>query len=165
MPAETRVSIRQQIFDAIKARFATIRQINGFATEIGSHFFAWRDIEKVPFTTDELSGCFSIFDPEREPGDGVINVHDQVLTIEVVAAASPAGNIGSADNHARRIEADILAAIGIDRQWEINGIKLAKDTLPGKSLLGVGHLGDRVAWVKLTFTIRFRTQRFDPYTL
>jgi len=174
MPSpETRLSIRQQIFNAVKVRFQDIRQINGFATEVGKHCFAWRDLDKSPFTTTktdddgnivgdtgelEDGGAINISDPERDPDDGVLSAHHQILTIEVIAAAT-AGGFTPPDNHARRIEADLLSAIGQDVRWG----GLADDTLPGKSSLNVGHLGDRVAWVKLMFQIKFRTLRFNPY--
>lgn len=166
MPAETRLSIRQRIIDAIKVRFTAIHQNNGFATNIGTHCFTWRDLDRAPFDSDaELAdgGAINISDPDRDPGDGVLTAHDQVLTIEVIAAATADGYTPP-DNHARRMEADILAAIGQDRKWTVDGTPLAKDTLPGKSNLATGHQGDRVAWVRLTFQILFRTQRFDPYT-
>lgn len=167
MSAEVRKSIRQQIVEAVRDRFTAIRQGGGYATEVGKHCFIWRDLGQgnAPFTSDELAdgGAINISDTDREPGDGVLTVHDQVLTIEVVAAAS-AEVESPPDTLARRIEADLLTAIGVDRQWTINGVALAKDTLPGKSRMGVGQIGDRVAWVQLTFTIQFRTRRFDPYT-
>lgn len=160
MPAETRLTIRQQIFNAVKIRFEGIYQVNGFATEVGKHCFSWRDLDKKPFTAEELAdgGAIVIADPDREPGEGVLTAHDQVLTIEVVAA-STADGYTPPDNHARRIEADLLVAIGSDRRWGT----LAKDTLPGKSEIRVNHGGDRVAAVKLTFQILFRTRQFDPY--
>ena len=170
---ETRPSIRQQIFDAIKVRFQRIRQVNGFATELGKHVFAWRDLTNHPFTTTKIDedgnevgetgeledgGAINISDPERDPDDGVITSHNQILTIEVIAAATAGAN-SPPDNHARRMEADILSAIGEDVRWG----NLALDTLPGKSSLNVGHMGDRVAWVRLQFQIKFRTKRFNPY--
>lgn len=167
MAAEVRKSIRQKIFDAVKVRFEGIRQENGFATEIGKRCFTWRAIgtDESPFTTAELAdaGVINISDADREPDNGVLTVHDQALTIEVLGASS-AAVVSPPDAMARAIEADLLVAIGQDRQWTVDGAKLAKDTVPGKSTIGVGHLGDRVAWVRLSFTIRFRTNRFDPYT-
>lgn len=158
---ETRLSIRQQIFNAVRVRFEGIYQVNGYATDIGKHCFTWRDTEKVPVTAAELSdgGLINIDDPEREPGEGVLTAHDQILTIEVCAYATADG-FTPPDDHARRMEADILTAIGVDRKWST----LAKDTLPGKSSIGVGHLGDRTAAVKITFQILFRTGQFSPYT-
>lgn len=164
MPAETRLPLRQQIFNAVRNRFELIHQNNGYATNVGTHCFGWRDTERHKWTEEELTvGCINIADPEREPGDGVLSAHDQILTIEVEAHAS-CDSGSTPDDHCRRIEADILTAIGVDRQWTVSSVKLAKDTLQGRSSIGVGHLGDRVASVKLTFQILFRTRQFDPYT-
>jgi hypothetical protein len=154
-------SLRQQLFDAIRARFETIRTVNGYETEIGRRFFVWRDMEKSPFTTDELSqgGAFTIRDTTCSSTARIITSHDHDLTIECVAAT-----IGAPpDNWARRIAADLHKAIGVDRQWTVNGTKLAMDTMPGDDELNVGHFGDRIGAVRKTFVVKFRTAAFDPY--
>lgn len=166
MSAELRTSVRQKIFDAVKARFETIYQVNGFATNVGSHCFSWRDLERSPFTVEELSdgGAIVITDDDRAPDPSVLTVHDQLVTFTVIAASTPTGGFANADRHARRIEADLIVAIGQDRTWTTDGVRLAKDTILGESQINVGHFGEMVAAVRLKFTVHFRTARFDPYT-
>lgn len=165
MPAETRLSIRQQIVDAIRDRLNAIRQANDYATDVGSHCFIFRDLQNSPFTPSELAdgGAINITDSVCDRESGVLNVHDHSLAVTIQAASVSSGGFAPPE-HARRIESDLLSAVGRDRQWEVDGVKLAKDTLPGPSRIGSGQIGDRVAWVELTITVKFRTQRFDPYT-
>jgi hypothetical protein len=92
----------------------------------------------------------------------VINAHDHELTIEVYAGAKASGS-SPPDNFARRILADLDQAIGEDIRWTINGVMLARDTIPGSDEIETVHAGDRTVGVKKTFTILFRTRRFDPY--
>lgn len=154
----------QQLIDAVKARFQLIRVVNGYESEVGAHIFSWRDLSASPFQPQELP-AICIRDPKRETTTEarVINAHYHELTIEVLAASCATGS-SPPENFARRILSDIDQAIGVDRQWTINGSKLAIDTLPVSDEIESVHVGDRIVGVKKTFTIIFRTGRFDPYT-
>jgi hypothetical protein len=153
----------QRLFDAVKVRMQGIYVVNGYETDIGAHCFTWRDLTKHPLTEAECP-CIALRDPTRDtsPQSSVITAHDHTLTIEVAAAA-----IGSVqappDNLARRILCDIDKAIGQDRQWTVDGVKLARDTLPGQDRLETAHVGDRIVGVTKTFTIIFRTRQWDPF--
>lgn len=152
----------QRLFDAVKVRFQAIHTNNGYQTDVGQKCFAWRDLNKSPFTLDDAP-CIMVRDPNRETSVlGVITAHDHTLTIEVYACAM-APDSSPPDNFARLILCDLDQAIGVDRQWTVDGVKLARDTLPGSDAMETVHTGDRIIGVRKTFTIIFRTRAFDPY--
>ena len=156
-------SLWQQLFDAVKVRFQNIHTANGYETDIGTQAYTWRDLSKAPFSEDEAP-CFMIRDPRRETTvETVITGHDHRLTIEVFAVATATGS-SPPDNFARRMLSDLDKAIGVDRQWTVGGVKLARETLPGEDVLEAVHAGDRLIAVRKTFTINFRTRAFNPYT-
>ena len=153
----------QQLFDAVKTRFQRIYIVNGFQTDVGAHCFSWRDLNTSPIQDSEFP-CIMVRDVKRETlREGrVINAHDHELTIEVYAGAKASGS-SPPDNFARRILADLDQAIAEDIRWTISGVMLARDTIPGTDEIETVHAGDRTVGVKKTFTIQFRTRRFDPY--
>lgn len=152
----------QRLFDAVKVRMQSIHTANGYETDLGTHAFTWRDLGRSPFTAAEAP-CFMIRDPRRETNsDGVINAHDHRLSIEMIAVAY-AGESSPPDNFARRMLSDIDQAIGVDRQWSVDGVALARDTVPGEDAIEGVHAADRMIVVRKTFTILFRTRRFNPY--
>ena len=155
-------SLWQRLFDAVKVRMQAIHTANGYETDLGTHGFTWRDLSRSPFTESECP-CFMIRDPRRESNsEGLINSHDHRLTIEMLAVAYASAS-SPPDNFARRMLCDIDRAIGVDRQWSIDGVKLARDTVPGEDAIESIHAGDRMIAVRKTFTINFRTRIFDPY--
>lgn len=159
-------SLWQRLFDAVKVRMQSIHTANGYETTIGACCFAWRDLSRSPFTEAELEerlGGFAIRDPNRRTESGrVINTHDHTLTIEMVGVCFASAN-SPPDNFARRMLSDIDRAIGQDIKWTVNGTILARDTQPGEDVIESAHAGDRLVVVRKTFTINFRTGRFDPY--
>ena len=155
-------SLWQRLFDSVKVRLQGILIANGYETDIGTHCFAWRDLSKSPFTEAEMP-CCAVRDLTRDSSVlSVITAHDHTLTIEVSAMAM-ASLETPPDNFARRILSDIDKAIGVDRQWEVDGVKLGRDTLPGNDKMETVHSGDRIVGVTKTFTIIFRTRAWDPY--
>lgn len=156
-------SLWQQLFDAVKVRFQRIYVSNGFETNVGQHCLTWRDLQTNPIQPSEFP-CITLRDVKRETmrESRVINSHDHELTIEVYAGAK-ASDSSPPDNFARRILADLDKAIGEDLKWTVGEVKLALDTIPGTDEIEAVHTGDRIVGVKKTFTIRFRTRRFDPY--
>jgi hypothetical protein len=159
-------SLWQRLFNAVKERMQTIHVNNGYETNIGTKCFAWRDLNRTPFTEAELQenvGAVVVRDPSRKTEQGkVINTHDHTLTIEVLAvrfatASSPP------DNYARKMLSDIDKAIGVDRLWTVDGVAMARDTIALEDSIDAVHAGDRLIAVRKTFNIIFRTQRFDPY--
>lgn len=159
-------SLWQQLFDAVKDRFKTIHTNNGYETDVGTKFFAWRDLGRTPFTREELSeslGGFMLRDPNRRTEHGqIINTHEHTLTIEVIGACFAAAS-SPPENFARRMLCDLDKAIGVDIKWTVNEVALARDTVAGEDVIEVAHAGERLVQVRKTFTILFRTARFNPY--
>lgn len=143
-----------------------IRTANGYETDIGAKMFAWRDLNRTPFTEPELReslGGFCLKDANRRTEAGlVINKHDHTLQMEMVGACFAAAS-SPPDNFARRMLCDIDRALGLDLKWTVNGTMLARDTQAGEDVIEAAHTGERLVVVRKTFTIIFRTGRFDPY--
>ena len=159
-------SLWQRLFNAVKERLQTIHVNNGYETNIGTRCFAWRDLNRTPFTAEEFTesiGGMMLRDARRETEAGlVINKHDHKLAIEVVAACFASAS-SPPDNFARKMLADLDRCIGQDIKWTIGGTMLARDTQAGQDEIEAAHAGDRLVVVRKTFTIIFRTGRFDPY--
>jgi hypothetical protein len=152
-------SFRQQLWNAIKARFSNIHVNNGYATNIGTKMFNWRDLGAMPFTADEIPGMM-MRDADNTFEHSVITKHQHRLSIEVFAIAD-----GSPpDNLARSILADLDKAIGVDRQWTINNVHLAIDTVPVSDRIDVDHGDKRLAGVRKIFSVTYRHAAFDHYT-
>lgn len=159
-------SLWQRVFDAVKFRMQEIRTANGYETNVGAKCFAWRDLSRTPFTEAELSeslGGFILRDASRRTESGrVINTHDHTLQFEMVGACFASAS-SPPDNFARRMLCDVDRAIGQDIKWTVEGTPLARDTQPGEDVIEAAHAGERLVVVRKTFTVNFRTQRFDPY--
>lgn len=171
-------SIRQQIFSAIKQRFAgVIIGQQGYQTNIGRNFFAWRDFEHSPVTKEEIDrinsdgrsevekvfGCHSIADPDCElrTEDSSL-MHDAwTLTVQVSAACLGPTTVetGSPDENARKIVADIYSAINIDRKWG----GLAENTFPVRDKIGVVHAENRWGVATVTLLVHYHTRHFAPF--
>lgn len=160
-------SLWQRLFDAVKVRMQGIHTANGYETTVGAKMFAWRDLGRSPFSEAELAtslGGFCIKDANRKTEPGlVINKHDHTLQIEMLGACFASAS-SPPDNYARRMLCDIDKAIGVDLKWTVDGTMLARDTIAGEDVIEAAHAGDRLVVVRKTFTIIFRTARFDPYT-
>lgn len=158
----------QQLFDAVKVRFQSITTANGYQTNIGAKVFAWRDTQRSPFTQEE-SPCCTIRDLSRkhDQDSDTVQRHYWQLSMEVVACASAVLQ-APPDNLARAMIADMDRALGLaaagGRKFNVNGVDLALDTLLEEDAMEAVHSGDRFVVVRKTFTIRFRTGAFSPYT-
>lgn len=152
-------SRRQQLFDAVIARFQTITKANGYETDIGKRVSVWRDVDGAPFAADELP-AINVKDPNEESQSVLAGVQEHNLTIQV-DALDASKNLTQKSLHS--IDADIKKAIGQDRHWTVNNVKLAFNTEPGKSEMDVKFLGKTFGGVRMTFTIKYRTKSFDPY--
>lgn len=151
----------QTLVDLVKQRFQSIRTANGYNTDLGLRVTFWRDLAAVNWQTEELPAV-NLRDRSAECEQVMIGKQEHTITFEA-DAATKAANL---DIEGRKILADIIKAIGVDRLWTDagTGVQMAQDTLPRSWEMDVKASGTNVAFVRFTFTIRLRMANFDPYT-
>lgn len=148
-------SRRQDILDAILARFRLILATSGYETNLGKNVHVWRDTAQIPFQPEELP-ALNLRDASNAIEQHLNNKHEHSLTLTCqgfVASSAVAADV-------RKCLADLYKAIGVDRKWST----LAFDTLPVGDEFTVQQNGTAIAGFVLTFTVKFRTTSYDPYT-
>lgn len=150
----------QTLVELVKRRFQDIRIANGYNTDLGLRVTLWRDTTTANWQTEELPAV-NLRDKSAEIEQVMVSRQEHNITFEA-DAATKAANL---DIEGRKILADMLKAIGVDRKWrdEATGLDMASDTLPRSWDMDVKASGTNVAFVRLTFTIRLRMANFDPY--
>ncbi|HEV2706246.1 MAG TPA: hypothetical protein VGV59_10005 [Pyrinomonadaceae bacterium] len=141
-------SRRQQIVEAVKTRFATIRTAHGYQTEVGANVREWYletlDEEELPALLIS-DGIEDTIVPEQGKNSGTYTRHLEITAIVVLAvAAANAAN-------ARAALADVIACIGKDDKWG----GLARRTLPVSDELGVDKESERIGGVRVTFVVEY----------
>lgn len=139
---------RQEIVDAIRERLATIRTVNGYATDVGAHVFEWRgkamaesDLPAVAFRDTELK--------LRELTGGMQDVSLSVELIVVVSAGAQTMGM------TRAAIDDVIAAINFDPTWG----GLAWDTAVDAIETAADHESRLVAFGRLVATVRYEQIR------
>jgi hypothetical protein len=148
---------RQQLFDAIVTRLATILIVNAYATNVGDNVFPWRDPEGEPFGEQELDALF-VRDPDDEATSHVnTSRYDRLLTVEVgVATIKP-----PVDRQLRRLIADVSKCLMEgDRRWG----GLAEDTNIVGDKMGTKKLERNTGNAVVVFQFRYRVRDNDPYS-
>lgn len=152
-------SRRQDIIDAILARFRLILIASAYETDLGKNVHVWRDTATTPFQPDELP-ALNLRDASNAVEQLLYNKHEHSLTITAqgfVASGAVAADV-------RKCLADLYKAIGVDRKWTVATVALAFDTLPVGDEFTVQQNGTAIAGFVLTFIVKFRTTSYDPYT-
>ena len=152
-------SRRQDIIDAILARFRLILKTGNYETDLGKNVHVWRDTATTPFQPEELP-ALCLRDPKDDLTQLLYNKHEHSLTILCQGFVAS----GTVDADARKCLADLYKAIGVDRKWTVASVPLAFDTLPVGDEFTVQQNGTAIAGFVLTFTVKFRTTSYDPYT-
>jgi hypothetical protein len=143
-------SVRQQLVNAVKTRFAAIRIANGYATEIGAWQYEWKT---TPFAAEEMPG-HAIEDLADEIKQGMVQRHEHKLTLRAVAAIA-AGPDTSAQ--LREAVADFHKAIGVDTRW--GGLALA--TWPKSAMMSVIQNETVQGHAVIEFVIEYRTPQWN----
>jgi len=156
-------SIRQKIVDAVVTRFKTILVAGGYETNLGQKVFVWRDTREDadPFGDTELP-ALNIRDTKCETQYSAIATqrHQHRLTVEVELWTITA----TVHTQVRKLIADIHKAIGVDRRWEVAGMKLADNTEPFQDEMGTEHKGKLKGGALFKFIVVYSTRAWDPYT-
>ena len=139
-------SVRQQIVDAIEARFKTIVTPT-YATQIGTKVYPWR---KTPVQVAETP-CICFWDSSAEVSfDGIaIGRRQHILQVEAVCFVSTKTTV----SQARAIIEDMIAALGTDDTFG----GLADRSELTSHEIGMEVDGDICGAGKITFTVQYTT--------
>ncbi len=142
------MATRQEILDAVKARLATIRTVNGYATDLGLHVFEWK---VTAFADSELPGI-AVRDTEQRVTELTGGFRDNSLTVEFIVGAA-AGPATAAT--VRNAVGDLIRCIDLDPTWG----GLAWDTALESDEMFMDHEGKLTGLAKITAVVKYQTQR------
>jgi len=148
-------SIRQLIVNAVDTRLKGILTAAGYETNLGQHIFWWRTND---FSEDELpaANCRDTDCDDSNATIGVIGYHQHALKMEVDLIEADGASTPSS---IRKLIADLQKAIGVDTTWG----KLAERTNPINSPINIDQADKTIGSATVTFTIDFKTRKWDPY--
>jgi hypothetical protein len=151
-------SIRQQLIDAVVARMALIRSTSSYQTDIGANVRVWHP---AAFGGAEFHGV-NIMDVEETTEDQVTRHQDHKLMMVLDVHAKQGVDTAA---YLRNAIADIWAAIGTDRYWTVNSVRLAdRGTQPMSSKMLVDQAGKIIGVARIQFQIGYRTAAFNPFS-
>jgi len=144
---------RQRIMDVLETRLATILTTNGYKTNIGSNVQSWKD---TPWESGGLP-CVEIRDTEESVDNSAINEWWHSLEVEIRVFTTGS----AADDSLRLAEADVIQAMGTDREVST----LAEDTIKSADPvpIEVVHGGKKYFGSMLRFTVEYSTDPFSAY--
>ena len=147
-------SIRNELVNAVVARFQTVRVANGFLTDAGANVFLWR---LHPLTPEEMPGIV-LRDRRTETRLEGRVVHEHRLYFEADLYA-PTGT------DPRALLADAQSAVGKDIRWKVGSTILAVDTQPLDDELDASQEERLLRGCRYRFQVIFRTRPFNPFAL
>jgi hypothetical protein len=140
-------SKRDQIFAAVKARFATITVAAGYQTDIGANVLEW---QLTALDNGQLPASL-LSDPVEETStEGSKNSATYTRLLTIVAQLVLAETDATA-TMARKALADVIKAIGTDDKWG----GLARRTLPKKDELVVDSESARIGGARIEFIVEY----------
>jgi hypothetical protein len=150
------LTIRVRILLAIGTRLLTILTTNSFETDIGSHVFVWRDLDKEPLQASEVpSVLYNDISDEPLPEMSVFGADAHTLHIEIKAASAGA----TVESTLRNIIADLEIAINTDLTWGGYAI----DSYLGTNEAAVEQIENKIGVITVPMTVIYRTAAGNPY--
>lgn len=154
------VNKQQLIFDAVKARAATITTANGYTSNVGQKVNEWQMTPIDVANDPTLLPCICLNDPVEANLGPPPNSNDQSATrlfgIEFEASLLLAETNQTAAK-ARQARADFIKAIGTDPRFG----GLAVRTEPGDSELVMDADGTRISGVRVKFTVKYNRRPWE----
>lgn len=141
---------RQQVVDAVKARFAGITVANGYNTDIGLKQTEWSPGPRGADPEDEELPSHDVRDEDEAANIRDKNSGTYESTLEIVALAYVAEAADGATT-TRLALADMVKAVGVDPTWG----GLARRTLPDSEGVAVDNVGQRVGVAHLKFKVEY----------
>lgn len=147
---------RQQIVDAVKARFALITIANGYQTDIGLKQTEWNPGPRGADPEAEELPSHDIRDEDETTHIENKNagVYERQLEIIALGYVKEAGD-GAALT--RKALEDMIKAVGVDPTWG----GLARRTLPDTEGVAVDELGQRVGVAHLKFKVEYSRRSWE----
>lgn len=147
---------RQQIVDAVKARFALITTANGYQTDIGLKQTEWNPGPKgADEEADELPGHDIRDEVETTPvKDKNSGTYDRELEIVVIAELREPGPGATL---ARKALEDMIKAVGVDATWG----GLARRSVPIEDDINVDELGQWIGAARLRFKVEYSRRPWE----
>jgi hypothetical protein len=147
-------SKRQQIVEAIYARFQTILISGGYHTDAGTDVAIYRTTKVVPDSEQVAINIRDLSDRIDSTGVVPFDLHELHIETEFAVATGQ-----TSDDKAREVIADIYSAIGKDHTWGglAEGTILTRDNDNRMSLDQAERV---VAGGYIDFIVSFRTDRF-----
>ena len=149
MPA----TIRQQIIDAVKARFEAITVVNGYNYDLGSNVTEWKTVNHDEASLPAL--VFRDINEDSEPGPHPAYINDLRMQVEIKTEEG-----ATTSSAIRKMIADVIKVIGTDVQWST----LALNTILEGNRIEIYQTEKIIGGAEISFMIRYRTNAFDPYT-
>ena len=150
------MSKRQQIVDAVKARFALISVANGYLTDIGLKQTEHHPTAKSADPADEELPAHDVRDEaeETQVSDRNSGTYERRLRVTAVAELLEADATAA---NARKALADMIAAVGVDPKWG----GLARYSIPVDDEVTVDEEGQRVGAARLTFEVVYNRKPWE----
>ena len=146
-------TVRQQIVEAVRDRFKTIRTSGGFQTNLGANLTVWN---VVPITERQLEGI-DLRDTSDKYDDKITRHVDHKLRID-------------AEFHCKREEAtaaylrngiaDINQAVGVDSSW---GNLALRTRILGDEMI-IDKTDKTIGGVQVQLEIEYRHTRFNMFS-
>lgn len=141
------MTVRQQIVDAIVARFQSILIANGYSADIGNKVHEWKTVDLDPV---KLPALLLRDTTDTMPTEGIGDRRHHELAIETRLVFS--GKTSAAD--ARQMIGDVAKALGIDPTWG----GLAYQTLLNSADIDMEHYDRLFCVAQVDFTVLYRTK-------
>lgn len=153
---------RQKLVEAVIARMQSISVVNDYQTDIGARVEDWpRRFDEEELLEQPSKAILGVYDlpdaVEKESMESRGSTHKLTVQVRIfISSTVPAPEL-------RTMIGDVVAAIGKDPLWQVEGSYLAMDTQPGSEGFVVPTDAMEVAGGAVEFTIVFPTAVFDPY--
>lgn len=148
------MSKRQQIVDKVKERLALVTTASGYQTDIGEKLTEWqltaKDAGQLP-GVDVRDGVEETVLPEGGKNSAVYERHLE-FTVTAELAETTAGPA-----NARKAEADIIKAVGVDPTWG----GLARRTLPVTGEVVMDPEGQRIGGARVVFRVEYSRKPWE----
>ena len=143
-------SIRQQIIDAIDARFKTIKTTGGYKTNIGNNVYDWLERDLADTELDAL-----IYrDKSNGKNASSQKIFDNKVRLEIEVKTKSAG--ATAEQVRMMIE-DVYKVIGTDETWG----GLAQKTNPSQDNINLEQADKIVGSGTIIVDIEYRTAKWQ----
>ena len=144
------MTILQQIFNAVQARFQDILVKNNYSSDVGLNVTVHKTTN---YSQCELDGIDLVFET-----DDIKFMSEALFDHEIIVNANIFVQDGSSSfSNITEITNDVLRAIGVDKTWTVAGIPLAYWTQPKSTEIKLKQDGSLIGGAIVKFSIKYKT--------